>query len=60
MFLLVDSGEDLEARVPLPAVFVMWAVEVDIEVDPLTLRRDFEFFVALDIREVAGVSMRIS
>jgi len=54
MFLLVDSGEDFETRVPLPAIFVMGLVEVDVEVDPLPLRRDFEFLVALDIGEIGA------
>src|SRR5579864_1667615 len=54
MFLLVDSGEDFEAGIPFPAVFVMWAVEIDVKVDPLALRRDFEFLVALDIGEVGA------
>ena len=54
MFPLVDFGEDLEARVPFPAVFMMGAMEIDVEVDPLTLRRDFELFVTLDIRKVGA------
>src|SRR5262249_41108958 len=54
MFLLINFCEDFETGVPGPAVFVMGTVEIDIEVDPFALRRDFEFLVALDIGEVGA------
>ena len=31
---------------------MMGAMEIDVEVDPLTLRRDFELFIAPDILEI--------
>src|SRR6185369_4887244 len=49
---LVDAGGDLESGVPHPSVFVPRSVQIDIEIDPFSLRRDLEFLVATNVLEV--------
>src|SRR5579885_368622 len=44
----IDAGGMLEPGIPLPAIFVMFAVQIDVEINPLVLRRNFELFVSLD------------
>ena len=48
----IDTRGDFESGVPGPATFVMRIVEIDIEIDPFTLRRKLEFFVALYVFKV--------
>src|SRR5882757_4263038 len=48
----IETRHDCESGIPGPAFFVVRLVQINIEVDPLPLRRDFEFFVLLDVGEV--------
>jgi hypothetical protein len=50
----VDPGADFEAGVPLPRVLISLLVEIDVEVNPFALRREFEFFIAADVLEVGA------
>src|SRR6185369_5540730 len=52
MFALIDLCKRLEARIPLPAVFMMWIMQVNVQVNPLALGGHFELFVTLNIGEV--------
>src|ERR1035437_5801942 len=51
---LVDSSGDLESGIPHPRVFVARRIEIDIQVDPLPLRGDFEFPIPADVFEVGA------
>src|ERR1039458_2874325 len=48
----IDASGYREARVPRPAIFVMRLGQVNVEIDPLPLRRDFEFFVSADVLKI--------
>src|SRR5215469_1768626 len=49
---LVDSRQMLESGVPLPAVFVMRLVQINIQIDPFVLGGDFELFIALNVLKI--------
>jgi hypothetical protein len=51
----IDSRRNLQTRVSLPAFLVMRLFQIDVEVNPFTLPRDFELLVAFDIVEVGAV-----
>src|SRR5207245_8527168 len=48
----VDASRYDKTRVPGPAKFVMRLRQVDIQIDPLPLRRHFELPVSPDVLEV--------
>ena len=50
----IDPCGDFTAGLPDPADFVRRVVEIDIEVDPLALRRDLKLLVAADVLEVSA------
>src|SRR5882762_10563992 len=52
MRLRINTREDFESGVPGPSLFVVRLVQVDIEVNPLALRRYFKFLITLDVLEV--------
>src|SRR5271169_6415729 len=49
---LIDPRCDLEIRIPFPTAVVMLAIEIDIQIDPLPLRRNLEFFVPFYVLEI--------
>src|SRR5579863_6326242 len=48
----IDAGLHLETGIPQPAFFRMRTVAVDIQIDPLALRRHFELFVLPDVLKI--------
>src|SRR5665213_1355857 len=52
LFLAVDSCGNLKAGIPDPAIFMVCPVQVDVEVDPLSLRGNLKFFIAAYIVKV--------
>src|SRR5271169_1727566 len=48
----VDASGYRETRVPGPSIFVMRLGQVNVEIDPLPLRRDFELFVSADVLKI--------
>src|ERR1017187_7369472 len=48
----IDASGYREAGVPRPAIFVMRLGKVNVEIDPLPLRRDFELFVSADVLKI--------
>src|ERR1039458_7390965 len=51
---LINARLYFEAGVPGPPVFVVRFAEVDIQIDPFSLGRDFKLLVALDIRKIGA------
>jgi hypothetical protein len=49
----VDWRRNLEAGIPGPTVLVMRFTEIDIQIDPLSLRRDFKFLIVLNVEAPA-------
>jgi len=52
LVLLINSRRDLKPRVPRPAFLVMRVGEINVEVYPFPLRRNFKFFVTANVLEV--------
>src|SRR6266568_5785751 len=50
----INARPHLEAGVPGPSVFVMRLAQVNIEINPLALWRDFKLLVALDIPKIGA------
>src|SRR5215471_8273648 len=50
----IDAGFYFETGVPCPPVFVVRLAQIDIQIDPFSLRRDFKLLIALDIRKIGA------
>src|SRR6185437_6004525 len=51
-FLGIDSRSHLKAGIPDPAIFVVRLVQIDVQIDPFSLGRNFKFLIVTYIFKI--------